>query len=566
MLPGWLSRLRPDVATLADQIRARWGHFGDWQSADQDQAEALARLLQANGVSDLSQFQLKARDYTIDPTTWETEAGTLSDGGRSGTAFDAFNGDQALGFLGDINRDGSYTAQSTEHVPGNEALGQLRGNGDLLGWNAQGGGNTSFRVVQGPDGQPVVVPVWGSSSQSTFEDLRGIASIAALAAGGTFAGAGGVAGSAAQGALQGYGTAVGGNMLLGGGDVDSLVKSSLAGAGTGALAGGIKAYGADQGWNPNVTRAATNAATTAARGGDVRDIAGGAVSGGLLNVTGNPALDRAIAAGGSTLLRGGNTSDALRSGVISGATGLLNTGMSRNLDDVTGDALSQDNVVRFDGGGTVGNEFDWNAWLQEQMDGSNRGTDPWQFDWADLGVDTGTNYSNEGRNYPTAESTQGPGGSPVNAGMTDWARILQALGGGKGVAALLGGAAGALDGGDKQQSASRDPWGPAQPYLKGLLSEGADLYGQMKAQPLSQSQGAGYANVGGLLDLINQNAGGLLSGPQANASGANSFVRGQPQRSLIGSAFNPTAEQWRPQSFGDMGVAGLRMGTSWPRQ
>lgn len=39
-------------------------------------------------------------------------------------------------------------------------------------------------------------------------------------------------------------------------------------------------------------------------------------------------------------------------------------------------------------------------------------------------------YSNEGRNYPTPESTQGPGGSPVNASManyTGWDKFLNNL-------------------------------------------------------------------------------------------------------------------------------------------
>lgn len=37
-------------------------------------------------------------------------------------------------------------------------------------------------------------------------------------------------------------------------------------------------------------------------------------------------------------------------------------------------------------------------------------------------------YSNEGRNYPTSESTQGPGGSPVNASMaTGWDKLLSNL-------------------------------------------------------------------------------------------------------------------------------------------
>lgn len=53
-------------------------------------------------------------------------------------------------------------------------------------------------------------------------------------------------------------------------------------------------------------------------------------------------------------------------------------------------------------------------------------------------------YSNEGRNYPTTGSTQGAGGSPVNASTaTDWEKFLNSLKGygaaGKGASSLLGG-------------------------------------------------------------------------------------------------------------------------------
>lgn len=66
--------------------------------------------------------------------------------------------------------------------------------------------------------------------------------------------------------------------------------------------------------------------------------------------------------------------------------------------------------------------------------------------------DDGTDYGNEGRNYPDTESTQGPGGSPVNAStnwlnnLPSWAKNLyQAATSPAGIAALGGAALGYLD-------------------------------------------------------------------------------------------------------------------------
>lgn len=160
-----------------------------------------------------------------------------------------------------------------------------------------------------------------------------------------------------------------------------------------------------------------------------------------------------------------------------------------------------------------------------------------------------TNTAAEEAAKKAAESSIGNGAkNAVDA--AGWAKTLLPI---------AGAVTGAIDAGDKEQTSSRDPWAPAQPYLKGLLSDGAQLYDQYKQQPFSQSQQAGYTNIGSLLDLVNNNAGGLLSGFRANASGANQFQRGTPGL-LQGSSFNPTAEQWQPQGYGDMGMAQFRRG------
>ena len=172
---------------------------------------------------------------------------------------------------------------------------------------------------------------------------------------------------------------------------------------------------------------------------------------------------------------------------------------------------------------------------------------------------TAASYAGQNLANGTASDTLG---SMLNSGNTasnavNAADVLntgaKAVGTGLNLGGVLGAAAGALSSKDQEQTTSRDPWKPAQPYLEGLLREGADLYGQYKAQPFNGAQQAGYNNMAGLLDLVNKNAGGLLSGFQANASGANQFRRGVPQQGLIGSSFNPSPQEWNPQSYGRFG-------------
>jgi hypothetical protein len=104
-------------------------------------------------------------------------------------------------------------------------------------------------------------------------------------------------------------------------------------------------------------------------------------------------------------------------------------------------------------------------------------------------------------------------------------------------------AAAAADSKDRQQVTQQEPWGPAQPFLKGLIGDTADLWSKYRDQPMSDLQRQAYGNQFGLLNAMNGMAPGLLSGMNANSSGANNYDRTNPRRSLVG---NTAQLQWAP--------------------
>lgn len=138
---------------------------------------------------------------------------------------------------------------------------------------------------------------------------------------------------------------------------------------------------------------------------------------------------------------------------------------------------------------------------------------------------------------------------------------LTGNGGGNTLGGLLGAYLGYKDSKDKTDTQTRDPWAPAQPYLRGLFSEGADLFGQYKQQPFSPSEQTAYGNYGNVLDFINANAPGLMSGFDATAAGKNQFQRGAP-RQLIGNSYDPMASPvaWRPGLLGSFGTTSIPKG------
>lgn len=78
-------------------------------------------------------------------------------------------------------------------------------------------------------------------------------------------------------------------------------------------------------------------------------------------------------------------------------------------------------------------------------------------------------------------------------------------------AAILGPVAGAVVGGmmggdDQQtQTQSRDPWGPAQPWLRQNLQTGQNLQGYYQQNPFNQLQRTSYQNIAGDIDNFRNN-------------------------------------------------------------
>ena len=91
--------------------------------------------------------------------------------------------------------------------------------------------------------------------------------------------------------------------------------------------------------------------------------------------------------------------------------------------------------------------------------------------------------------------------------------------------AIVGGLAGAASAKDTTTTASKDPWAPAQPYLKDNLAQNKRMQDYYMANPFSQEQKTAYQ---GLLDT---NANGLANG-SVMAGMANNFM--SSNRGLMG--------------------------------
>lgn len=104
---------------------------------------------------------------------------------------------------------------------------------------------------------------------------------------------------------------------------------------------------------------------------------------------------------------------------------------------------------------------------------------------------------------------------------------------GAAIGGLLGG-----DGGGSQQTASKEPWAPAQQWLKDLISQGQGLQGYYQSNPFNQLQQSAYSNIANDGEGYRQTIlPSLLGFANTLTSGQNSYDRRNPFAKPMGFTF-----------------------------
>lgn len=126
-------------------------------------------------------------------------------------------------------------------------------------------------------------------------------------------------------------------------------------------------------------------------------------------------------------------------------------------------------------------------------------------------------------------------------------------------AALFGPIAGALIGGllsrDQQASASREPWGPAQPWLRDQIARGQALQDFYAQNPFSPTQQTAYQNLFSDIDLFRTGMLPNLLGI-ASAAATQPYERGVPSAPGQGMFARPQQQR----AFTPVPIGGQQFG------
>ena len=102
------------------------------------------------------------------------------------------------------------------------------------------------------------------------------------------------------------------------------------------------------------------------------------------------------------------------------------------------------------------------------------------------------------------------------------------------------GAMGSSSGGGQQQTATKDPWAEAAPWLKQQIAQGQQLQNYYQQNPFNEQQKTAYQNTFNDLDNFrNRTAPGLMQ--FANNAMTGSYQRQSAVRPGMGAGYNPNA-------------------------
>jgi len=112
-----------------------------------------------------------------------------------------------------------------------------------------------------------------------------------------------------------------------------------------------------------------------------------------------------------------------------------------------------------------------------------------------------------------AGGAAGAGGGAGGGGLWEAAKsvvspAVSALTSGNGstLGGLLGAGLGALSSKDQTTSSTKDPWAPAQDFIKQQIAQGQSLSNQYQARPFSDAQKTAYGNLASIINGANANA------------------------------------------------------------
>jgi hypothetical protein len=122
------------------------------------------------------------------------------------------------------------------------------------------------------------------------------------------------------------------------------------------------------------------------------------------------------------------------------------------------------------------------------------------------------------------------------------------------IAPAIGGLLGAGSSGGGQQTVSKDPWAPAQDWMRSNITSGQNLQNQYMQNPFSAYQNNAYGNS----QQLSQNARSILAGILPQMNGFQGFNRNNPTQTPQGYNFTPQ----RQQLMGQTPMSSLGLGSS----